>query len=282
LRNRVRHDLLPLLEREFNPNIRAALSGVAEIARGEEAFWQELISPELRERASGQKREVEDGPGPDSRQELARLRLTGFAELPLGVQRRLLKRFAEDCGLGLDFEHIERLRSCVAGQLPKVELPGGIFASIADFVLTLRRAEASSGRAYSYVLPVPGEVAISEAGLRVRAFIVRPEFAEEAEPGTLLSLDLIGPQLIVRNWSPGDRFWPAHSRSEEKLKRLFLEKKVPAGERPKWPVALCDDRIIWVRGFPVANTHRWRGTGEALQIEVLEDRAKRKPPAAPD
>ncbi len=266
LRNRVRHDLLPLLEREFNPNIRSVLNDLADIARGEEEFWQEFTDRELGERAGVQ----------------GRLPLGSFAGLPLAVQRRLLKRFADQCELTLDFGHIEALRHLALGEVPKVELPGGIIASVASAVLSLGHAEAGAAPPYRYVLPIPGEVRIPEAGIRLRALVVAPEFAEEAEPGTLLSLDLVGPLVTIRNWSPGDRFWPAHSRSEEKLKRLFLERKIPVGDRSSWPVALCENQIVWVRGFPVANAHQWRGTGEALQIEVLDARPDAKPPTMPD
>src|SRR5271165_4532483 len=46
-RNRVRHDLLPLLAREYNPNIRQVLSDTAELARAEEEYWQALVGREL-------------------------------------------------------------------------------------------------------------------------------------------------------------------------------------------------------------------------------------------
>jgi tRNA(Ile)-lysidine synthase len=76
--------------------------------------------------------------------------------------------------------------------------------------------------------------------------------------------------LIVRNWRPGDRFWPAHTGSEEKLKRLFAEKHIPAEQRPSWPVALSGEQIVWVRGFPVTRAFVWRGQGDAVKIETFE------------
>ena len=262
-RNRVRHELLPLLQREFNPNIRPSLNDLANIARGEEEYWQSLVDRELRQR-------VGQEPKLDVALKASCLRLSGLAELPVALQRRLLKRFAEDQDFAVDFESVERLRQCALGKLPKVELPGSVVARVDGIGLTLGETEHRPARSYSYALPIPGELHIEEPSFRLRAYVVAPDFARKADPGTLLSLDLIGPELTIRNWLPGDRFWPAHSGSEEKLKRLFLEKKVSAVDRPGWPVALCGDRIVWVRGFPVATTHQWRGTGEAVQIEVLE------------
>lgn len=253
LRNRVRHELLPLLEREFNPNIREALSDAAEIARAEDDYWQQQVERELAGRTRNDA-----------------LSLESFDQLPLALQRRLLKTFAERHNLTLDFKHIEQLQLCALGALPKTELPGGwIAVRVENELLIQAPAIRQTTSSYSYILPIPGEVMIPELSLSLRAYIVPSEFAKEAAPGDLLSLDLAGPELTVRNWLPGDRFCPAHSRSEEKLKRLFLEKKIPAEQRPSWPVALCGNDIVWVQGFPVANAYRWRGDGEALRIEAL-------------
>src|SRR5262249_12850869 len=153
---------------------------------------------------------------------------------------------------------------CAVGEIAKVDLPGGVIASVEGSLLIVGQTQENAGSSYSCVLPIPGEVEIPEAGIRLRALVVSPAFAQEAEPGSLLNLDLVGPQLTIRNWLPGDRFQPAYSRSEEKLKRLFHEKKVPASDRSSWPVGVCESRIVWVRGFPVATTHQWRGAGEAL------------------
>ncbi len=260
LRNRVRHELVPLLEREFNPNVCRVLSDLAEVSRGEEEFWHQQVERELTSRSPSSN----DAPG-----RTASLDVSGFALLPLALQRRLLKSFAKRQGLTLDFDHVETLRRCALGELPRTEMPGGRIAVNSKKLLTLRLPEGQSNTAYRYLLGVPGEIQIAELGLTIRTLIVSAEFAQEAAPGELLSLDLLGPELVVRNWTPGDRFWPAHSRSEEKLKRLFAEKRIPAAKRPSWPVILHADKIVWVQGFPVSNAHAWRGTGDALRVEVL-------------
>ena len=76
LRNRVRHELLPLIERDYNPNIREVLSEMAEINRGEELYWGYQAGQILRR--------LRDDSG-----EL-RVRDSSVAE---GLQRRVLRRF---------------------------------------------------------------------------------------------------------------------------------------------------------------------------------------------
>ena len=140
-----------------------------------------------------------------------------------------------------------------------------------DDCFVLKRAEGDEPCSrYQYRLPVPGEVTIQEIGCVLRVVPVPASFAAEAQPGSLLNAAAVGPELQVRNWQPGDRFHPAYSGSEAKLKRLFAEHKIPADARPIWPVVLKGAEIIWVRGMPVAESCCWRdGDGEALQIECV-------------
>jgi tRNA(Ile)-lysidine synthase len=54
----------------------------------------------------------------------------------------------------------------------------------------------------------------------------------------------------VRNWRPGDRFWPAHTKSPKKIKELLQERHVAQPERRLWPVVVSGEEIVWMRGFP--------------------------------
>jgi tRNA(Ile)-lysidine synthase len=54
--------------------------------------------------------------------------------------------------------------------------------------------------------------------------------------------------LTVRSWRPGDRFWPAHTRSEKKVKDLLQEMKVPQARRGAWPVVEAGEKLVWIQG----------------------------------
>jgi tRNA(Ile)-lysidine synthase len=85
----------------------------------------------------------------------------------------------------------------------------------------------------------------------------------------LLAHDGLQLPLQVRNWQPGDRFWPAGSKQAEKLKRLFQQRHIPAEARCAWPVVLSAGTIVWVRGFPVATGHQVRDN-DAVLIEIVD------------
>jgi tRNA(Ile)-lysidine synthase len=266
-RNRIRHQLLPLLERDFNPNIRQLLSEAADIALAEEDFWQPHIAAMVsrwHQKVRGMRL-----------QESARAS-AGFLSVGVAVQRRALMQFLEWHGIKADFHHIEEVRRCALGETTSANLPGGWRAGRdGDWLQLVPPASATDEPAtsdeYSYLLRIPGQTEVSEAGITVQATLIPAEAAALESPGTLLRAAVVGSELTLRNWHAGDRFRPAHSASEEKLKRLFSRKRIPVEHRPLWPVALSGGQVVWVREFPVARDFAWvPGDGNAVKIEILQ------------
>ena len=110
LRNRVRHELVPLLEREFNPEVTRVLGETAEVARAEEEYWQREV-----ERLLAQVSRPGDGS----------LELKALLAQPLAVQRRLVRAALERAGAGFDFRHGEEILRLAQKTRGAVELPGG-------------------------------------------------------------------------------------------------------------------------------------------------------------
>ena len=232
-RNRIRHELLPLLERDYNPNLRELLAEVAEVALAEEDYWQK--------RAEALLDQWQQAPGTL----LLRDKLShsdGFLAEPLAMQRRVLKTLLERQALPTDFHHIEAVRRCAFGETSQLDLPGGWLAARVNDCLEITPSASRPSAVvagYECSLPIPGRCVIPVAHLTVQATVVSADLAVSEAPGALLRLDSVGPKLLIRNWLPGDRFRPSHTSSEEKLKRLFSERRIPAPERPLWPVALA-------------------------------------------
>ena len=110
LRNRVRHELVPLLEREFNPEVARVLAETAEVARAEEEFWQREVERLLPEVCPG-----EEGS----------LQLKPLLAQPLAVQRRLVRAALERAGAGFDFRHGEEMLRLAQKSKGALELAGG-------------------------------------------------------------------------------------------------------------------------------------------------------------
>jgi tRNA(Ile)-lysidine synthase len=302
-RNRVRRLVLPLLEQGFNPAVAESFAELAEIARDEEDYWNNEISgwlgtvvqwsqPEWTRGLPGfgdaqalvqiQSHQISDAglleqleaPGPAVMN--ASLSRPWLLTEPRAVQRRVLKAIGEQVGIPLEFKHIEEILRFAAEDGPpgkELSLPLGwkiVREPEAMVFVTpdLRHSERVPD--YEYPLPVPGRVMVPEVGGVIEALRIAPEpRVAEYNPQQLLRSDLLPGQLIVRNWRPGDRFWPAHTKSAKKVKELLQERHVEQPGRRLWPVVVSGDEIVWMRGFPVPARMRAKREQEAILIQEV-------------
>jgi len=257
MRNRVRHGILPRLERYLNPAVRETLAETAELARTEEEYWHREVACVLPL--------LWEAPG-------ALLSLPILLDLPLALQRRVVRAASESLGLRLDFQHVEKVLALGSdrGQAPKsAVLPNGWVVSRKKGRLQfeLERSVPES-LDYEHPLPVPGSVEVPETGSCFEAVLVPGNAAEGYNPEDLLDRSLLTSELKVRNWRAGDRFWPAHTKAPKKIKELLLESKVVGPLRKLWPVVVTGTDVVWVRGFPAPARLRSRSSHAVLIREV--------------
>ena len=216
-RNRIRHELLPLLE-GWNPRLREHLAQMAELARDEEALWQaeiDRLAPQillqgLPVRGGGR------ASGPGIAVDVAKL-----GAQPVALQRRLLRHAAAHFESAPDFPDTEALRNLAlkgrAGQ--KLELARGLRAERTHRELRLSRGPMRASRS---------QVAEPTARYGGRGDV--PQTA------------------LLRNWGPGDRVTLSHSSGPRKVKEVLERMKVTGSQRSLWPVLEFRKHIIWMRG----------------------------------
>jgi tRNA(Ile)-lysidine synthase len=199
---------------------------------------------------------------------------------PRAVQRRVLKAIGEQAGIPLEFKHIEEILRFSADDGPtgkELSLPLGwklLREPEAMVFLTpdLRRQERIPD--YEYELPVPGRVMLPELEAVIEALRITPEITASSQPAEynpqqLLRADLLQERLIVRNWRPGDRFWPAHTKAPKKIKELLQQRHIAQPDRRLWPVAASGDEIVWMRGFPIPARLQAKPGEEAVLIREV-------------
>jgi tRNA(Ile)-lysidine synthase len=261
LRNRVRHELLPTLVRDFNPAIVESLANSAEIARDEQEFWAATVAQALTGLAS-------PGRGFDSER---------FQSLPIALQRRVLIAAAK---LPLDFDHIERSREFIlTNQSGEREIARGLrlrltkdSAGHPSFEFTEEPPrEINYSSSYSVTLSLPGEVELpAPHDSRLVAKLVATE--DVPRHGHALDASLAGRTVTIRNWRPGDRYQPV-GRGEGKVKDFFQQLHIPSADRETWPVAELNGEIIWVLGLPVAAAFAAQGSsGIVIQKQAVSAR----------
>jgi tRNA(Ile)-lysidine synthase len=301
-RNRVRKLVVPLLEKEFNPAVAENLAELAEIARGEEDYWENEISGWLGTTVQWSE---PDWAHPVSERSLIQIALPGgsskhvppidpdlksridnapwkvvnasvsrmwFLGEPIAVQRRLVKAIGEYAGLPLEFKHVEEILRFAADDGPsgkELSLPLGwkLLRELEQLVfLTPDLRQSDRARDYEYDLPIPGRVMVAELGSWFEARRIPAGREAGYNPDNLLTAASLPGPLRVRNWRAGDRYWPAHTKSPKKIKELLQERHLALPERRLWPVLVSGDEIVWMRGFLSPPKFRAKAGEEAILI----------------
>jgi len=231
-RNRIRHELLPLLECEYNPAIRDVLLNTAEILRDEDFYLLHHVAQRFY-MAVCQKDAVN---------------VKALANCPVAIQRRVLRFWLggdSEPGLGFTFEQIEAVRHAAQNDSPsaEIELPDGLVVYREyEWLQKAQRKDMEPVRGH-WMVSLAGETIIGELGVK---FVV-------GEEGERLDADALGDGLFVRTWEAGDRFQPLGMSETKKLQDFFVDEKVPRRRRSRVPL-LCaaNGHIAWVVGYRIA------------------------------
>ncbi len=276
-RNRIRHTLLPLLERDFNPAIRQTLADLADIAHAENDYWNNELSSLLPRLIHEGKPSRSGRSSSGDAQGVLALDLSGLRSLPLALQRQVIHNTALRMGVSLEFKHIQQLTALSNHGKPgaKLALPDGLTANRTARELQFSRNPQKTPENYCYSLPIPGEVTVLELGITIRARLISDgkQKASGYNGATLLQASLLGPELKVRNWRAGDKFFPVHTQSPRKIKELLqagrLGHEISPAQRKAWPVAESAGQIVWMRSFPPSKDFA-SNSGDAVLIEEIE------------
>ena len=242
-RNRLRHELLPHLRSDWNPNIVNTLANMAEWSRAEEEDWAARLASQARTHLT-----AADGG--------LVFQIDSLRPLSLALTRRLLRHAIEQVRgdlLGIDFDHVESLRRLSdetqgGGQL---DLPG-LRAQRSLGEVRLSPAQGPSGEE-----PGPYDLAVDAPGrfsgpwgtsLVILKLYYRENLApEQAYNGrwrNLLDWEKLPRPLRLRNWRPGDRYQPAGRSGAKKLKSLFHEQRIAVWRRDRWPLLVGAERTL--------------------------------------
>ena len=247
LRNRIRHQLLPLL-RSYNPRVSEALLRTARIAEDDFAF---LVKEGARLWDSLAQRQGDT----------IALDKEGFLELPSALQRHLLRTTIEDL-LGnlkdIETRHIEEIMAALTKPAGKrLSLPGGLVFAI-DYHQYRLGADLAALSPFSvlrneFVLKIPGETLSS--GWRVEATIIEPtQMADKDRDRNFIAyfdFDKAGDKLTVRRRQPGDRFQPIGMSYPKKLGEFMIDAKIPRTWRQRIPIVGSPQYILWVVGWRI-------------------------------
>ncbi|WP_171822678.1 tRNA lysidine(34) synthetase TilS [Sulfobacillus thermosulfidooxidans] len=256
LRNRIRWDLLPLLQRRFNPQIEQALAALA--VRAQEAYA--LIHEQARDFLSNHHIDTIDNP----------LRLPHlFGQLNPAVQADIFEMIAADWKLRLNRHHIEE---AIQGQ---ANWPQGVVVTRDNQGWRISRP--SSGELLqramwdAQVLPRQGIVDLDSHN----RLIIRTAPFQGPRTHVVQINKERWPDIAVRPWMPGDRIEPLGMKGHhKKIGDIFTDYKIPRHKRSGWPIIVAASdfhQILGIAGIMSAENARCTPGCLCTAIEYQQD-----------
>lgn len=276
LRNRIRHDLLPILEK-YNPRIRHNLLRMSQISKDD----YEVINQQVA--AAWVANLLEQGQG------YIALRLAGFRQLSTAIQRYMLRRaiaYHMPELRDIDFDSIERGVKflCEDQTHGQVDLIAGLrlIKEGKRFWLASWQADLP-GSNFPAAIPgiplnvnIPGTLPLNEAWNMQIKLETDPEQPTQRIHHNIdpfqawLDLEQLELPLIVRCRRPGERFTPLGMEGHSiKVSDLMVNLKMPVRARRTWPLVCSGDAIVWIPGYRQANLGRINPDSRSIVHLVL-------------
>lgn len=281
-RNKIRHQLLPLLARDYNPSLKTVLHQTAAILAAEDE-WMEAEAARLLSQCRPEPHTVL----------LAPLRRAHRAVQRRAIYQWLLEHGSPEKPVGVDFRTVEVLcRMAATGNPGQLQLTAGLnVARLEDrleLVTVSAAADATLPADFAQRIQIPGVTRLAPLGLVVEAAIATgdevpppgrraaghdlPAFGSKfpIEFEEWLDADAVGGTMTVRLWQPGDRFQPIGMRASKKLQDIFVDEKVPPAQRRRTPLFVAEDGgICWVFAYRIGERFKLTAaTQRGLKLHV--------------
>lgn len=279
MRNKIRHHLIPELQTAYNPRIIETLNRLGEIIRAEDQWLDDALKPVLKQCVSFRV---------DQKISLA---LSEFNQLPKAVKRRVVRKailWVKKDLRRITLLHVDAIlhlieKGRVTGRL---NLPDGVLVERNTVELTFEKRNKfrkrqdcrilqTTSTGYLYTIFAAGTLFIKEAGVSISLCEIDaddlPDFKKKTGTHTaFFDLDRLHFPLLVRNLRPGDRFSPLGVYGSQKVKKYFINHKIPVTQRRKCPLLLSRGDIIWVAGHRIDNAVKvGPQTRRVLKAELL-------------
>ncbi|MDD2510453.1 MAG: tRNA lysidine(34) synthetase TilS [Syntrophomonas sp.] len=243
LRNRIRCELIPYLQKAYNPRIIESLNQLAGIARDENDYlekqlhfsWDKLL------------RQQE----PD----LIILDKKALGEEHPALQKRLvLEALARLRGeSGWEVKDVQRILRLLyqPGSSKYIQLRKGLRVKSIYQELHFRSKETPAAK-FCYPISIPDRLSISETG---ENYIIELGQLSDMQAGlsSCLDYDKLEQPLFLRSRQPGDRFQPSGMKGSKKVKDYFIDIKLPREQRDRVPLLASGQSIYAVVGYRVSS-----------------------------
>ena len=262
-RNKIRLELIPYIEKNFNSDIINGLIRLGDTAKKDNDFIEKQVELSYKKHCH-------------IKPEKVIIKSEAFNEDEAVLSRIIRRTFLEVNGNLYNFEKIhiyDIINIQKQGTGKEITLPGAINAinDYGDIIIT-KEKKSSEVEKYKFTLHIDEENRIQHIGknitLKVLDYNKKLNFTDKPNIRNF-DFDKIKGDIVVRNRKDGDKFIPFGMKGTKKLKDLFIDLKVKKGERSKIPLICFGEDIAWIVGYRVSDKFKITdSTKHILQIKL--------------
>ena len=278
-RNKIRLELLPLLSKDYNKNIKGITLRLRNIVSEASAYLNqetELFFKKVAKRENP---------------ETVVIDLKKFSSLHPALKRRIIRKSIEVIKGDLyhiSFKHNDEILKLTEYQLGEKEiyLPDDVRVSKIYNKIIIYKKRISKNQidgtptTWEYNIFIPGKTEIKSLNIEVE--IKKLDFADikpslcfkrkkiKGEFMEFIDYNKVKLPLKLRNRRSGDKFYPLKMKGVKKVKDFFIDNKIPKSRRYLMPLLIdSEDKIIWIVGMRLDNRVKVdSNTKEILSIKI--------------
>lgn len=270
LRNRIRLDLLPAIEADYNPGIRKTVLSCMNVLRAEDDFLTDVCDHAY-SRCVREQLHTKQTTGMHS----ISLLTDQYLSQHLAVRRRIVEKICWKMAAKPSFIAIadvdELAREKESGK--ELHLNDGLRAIKQQNAVHFTHPPLQKNKRGSTRLPESYQViAESPGGYTIPGRAMTVTLREERRdvglrrntPDLIVDRDKITFPLTIRGPQPGERFTPYRGVGSRKISRFFNDQKLEKHRRSSWPILLCGNAVVAIVGYTIE--HRFRVTETTTRV----------------
>jgi len=252
-RNRIRNELLPLLE-DFNPNIIETLNRTADIVSEDYVVIEQQVKDAWKSVAR-----VED--------HCILVDIVSWRELSVAIQRQMIRYAVHTLKPEADPPGYEQTRlalhiaqSGTTGK--KAQLVNNLWLHVDyEYLIVADTYDAAYPLAHQpqistpFIIDSAGTYSIPGTSWQIGVSLYHgPRRKSDFDPilqDRWQALLNTGPPYVLRPRKPYDRFYPQGAGGSQSIKKFMNAAKIPSNWRDEVPLLTSDDEIAWVCGWRV-------------------------------
>jgi len=275
-RNRIRLELFPYIDEKFGANIVESLLRLSMHSAGDNSYLGQCAAEAYKKSME----EKEEG--------LVSLKLDELRKLHSAILVRVFRLAVADVAGDIDgigsvhYKALSRLvEKGTTGM--QAELPGGLRAAVSYGHIKIRSALAETAKydkqetvTFEKSIVIPGTTEIYELNAQIKSSIysinavdknIRMGYNSYVQ---FFDYDSLSRGIHIRNRRDGDIFKPFGSTGSKKLKKYFIDSKIPRETRGKIPLVCIGNEVVWIIGYKISDKFKvTENTRSILKLEYI-------------